>query len=125
VSYYVKYSDEKNKGCAKYVLPLSVGLTESFLKILKENSFKTFDLILSGKDVFTIPTSNHRRESLTFNVAKFVKYRWASLFVVDTSRYFGPRILNLQIKRHILTMNFESFRPMFHMVNFSIFQFHR
>jgi hypothetical protein len=24
---------------------------------------------------------------------------------VDTSRYFGPRILNSQIKRHILTRN--------------------
>jgi hypothetical protein len=29
-------------------------------------------------------------------------YRWASLFTVDKSRYFEPRILNLEIKIHIL-----------------------
>ncbi len=34
-----------------------------------------------------------------------IRYRCASLFAVDTSCYFGPRILNSQIKRHILTRN--------------------
>ncbi len=33
------------------------------------------------------------------------KYRRASLFAVDTSYNFGPRILNSHIKRHILTRN--------------------
>ncbi len=31
--------------------------------------------------------------------------RWASLFAVDTSHYFGQRILNSKIKEHILTRN--------------------
>jgi hypothetical protein len=30
---------------------------------------------------------------------KKILYRWAWLFAVDTSCYFGPRILNSQIKR--------------------------
>ncbi len=38
-----------------------------------------------------------------------IKFRCASLFAVDTSCYFGPRILNSQIKRHILTRNFVLF----------------
>jgi len=33
----------------------------------------------------------------------WIMYRWDSLFAVDASCYFGPRILNLHLKRHILT----------------------
>ncbi len=32
-----------------------------------------------------------------------LKYRFPSLFAVDTFRHFGPRILNLQIKSQFLT----------------------
>jgi hypothetical protein len=34
-----------------------------------------------------------------------VFHRWSSLFAVDTSRFFGPQILNSQIKRHSLARN--------------------
>jgi len=39
------------------------------------------------------------------NADNIFQYRRASLFAVDTSRYFGPRMMNAQIKRHILTRN--------------------
>ncbi len=37
--------------------------------------------------------------------SKIFVYSKDSLFAVYTSRYFGPQILNSQIKRHILTAN--------------------
>jgi len=56
----------------------------------------------------------YRKNSLNWELEKAIlkggyvigdklKYRFPSLFAVDTFRHFGPRILNLQIKSQFLT----------------------
>ncbi len=77
------------------------------------NSFHNVGLFNSSNAVLRMAFTPPRKKVIVFCIARDeiyntvqtkqkTLYRWASLFAVDTSRYFGPRILNLEIKIHIL-----------------------
>jgi hypothetical protein len=66
--------------------------------------FAIDDAIHRGRQVSISPTF-YVRLFRTKVLVEACMYRWALLFAVDRSRYFGPRILNSQMKRWILTRN--------------------